>query len=302
MRVFIKSFKLFLFLIISTISFAQSSERTTFELQQQFKNYTVNTVSVSAEKFFDAMHSEMRLSVGTIMKEVDRYSINSNVVYHKYQQYFHDLPVIGNQYLLKEVNDVVALGSGLYTPAIDLNINPEFSPVSISVSAKQYLANKWLRENNKNLNIPQSSQSIDLRTSEPKLCVIYQAFPHSSTNMVLAYQIEVEIIGKAVKEEVYINAQDGTVVFSTSKIKFGDVKGIGKSFYYGDVTIHSDSISPEKFLLIDKSRGGGIEIVDNKHNVFENNSKDWDITNQDRDEVAIDAMFATALFYYMIKA
>ncbi|MEL6864791.1 MAG: M4 family metallopeptidase, partial [Bacteroidota bacterium] len=80
------------------------------------------------------------------------------------------------------------------------------------------------------------------------------------------------------------------------------VPATGVTKFYGEQTFCVDSVAPNEYYLRDLSRGNGVFTFDESSNEpFRNDSNYWDLTNENQDEVAIDAHFSAVGFYDLMK-
>ncbi len=80
------------------------------------------------------------------------------------------------------------------------------------------------------------------------------------------------------------------------------VPSTAQTKYYGLQNIITDSVGPQEYILHDPTRGEGIFITNNNDDSeFTNDSPHWDLTNEQQDEVALDAHYCTQQFYDMMS-
>lgn len=275
------------------IALAQSS-KSAIDLQKEFSNYNC-TASVSHQNYFDQMANPMGISEGTEMKVLRAINGSDKNVHYKFQQYYKDLPVIGNIYILHENNGKVNYANGLYTPYLNVNTEPSISEKNALQKATIYMGG--IHTDNKE---KWRTQSIIKNISPPVLCIIDQSYPDNSGQMRLTYQIDMESTEPLKKMRYFVDAHNGEMIKSLSLIQEHGVPSKGHTKYYGVQNMITDSIAPDKFLLQDITRGGGIRILGPDDKVFTNNTNTWDLTNAKKDEVSLDALYCTQNFYDLL--
>jgi len=278
-----------LFFIIPVCSgvLAQSSV-SPVALQKKYSNYEVSARGLSAANYFGQMSAEMHLTSDDEMILKSRYKPSENVIHLRYTQTYKGLSVIGNDYILHEKNNVITRANGRYSPDLNIDIHPKISVSNaVSVAEREFIS-------------IQKAGDHDNRISVPSLCVIDAIFPKISGISKLAYQIDIENHSGPAKRRYFIDAGNATIISSYSLIHEHNVPGTGVSRYYGIVPIVCDSIAPNEFMLRDNSRGGGIYVTDYAGTGYKGNSKHWDLHNDLRDEVAVDALYTSEQYYDML--
>ena len=247
--------------------------------------------ALSLENFFRKEYEPMGLNSPEDMQYKRSFDDNSPVIHHRYEQLYKGLPVVGGSYTLHTKDDVLIKAGGMVYPHIEVNTIPKIDQkkaVERSIDIAYY-----------ELGVESSTDL--LIASEPSLCIIDEGYPEQSGKYLLAYEVTVQdVLARHYKTKYFINAHSGRVITSLPEIIHTDVIGLAKTRYYGDQTIHTDSLGPGQYRLYDSSRGGGIwtkNDADFAPEDFFDDDNIWDNINAVRDEVAGDAHYCTAAHF-----
>jgi len=218
----------------------------------------------------------------------------TDFVRKKYHQYFKDLRVIGGTYTLHFNNQKIEKSSGFLYPYIDLDIIPQIGEKEANTSAIEYMKIKLSMNVDKN---------AEWKIESNKLCILSKEIPHYKGNMTLAYEVVVFQNGVEfpIREKVYIDAKEGYLIDSFSKIKSDAVPAKAVTFHYGEQNIVTDSVGPNEYYLRDLTRGDGVITLNDERDVFFDDDNYWNNFNNARDEVAGDAHYCTSHFYDMMN-
>lgn len=280
-----KSHRRYLTLVIlSTIHcfvFGQTKSLSNAYLAKQFGNYENKDASFTHLNYFAEMAERMHLSEQSEMVLSAAIKGENGYVHYKYKQFYAGVPIFGNTYFLHEKDGVVAKAGGLYSPQVIQSTKPFFDATAALMKAQQAMgAAKYAAEK-----------------TEPILCFIDPVFPKTSETLVLAYQVDLNSLVPLDKQRIFIDAHTGKVVRSFPLIMHQGVPSTAKTKYYGTRNIITDSLGTQEFVLHDPTRGQGITVTEASGGYFTSTSSNWDLTNDAKDEVALDAHFCTQEFY-----
>ena len=246
---------------------------------QVSKYHDVSDQTVRVEDFFKVKQSMLGVSSVDAWQSVDQVS-NQLGVHHRYQQLHRGVKVINAQYILHATAD------GRVTSANGLSASIDALEVSPSLTADQVRDHLLAQEDARHID------GIDL-------VIVDAAFPQTSGRYLLAYAAKVGLDHD--HQTIYIDAHTGDRIAHESHVCYHAVPGEGQSFYYGNVTFNVDSLGPDDYLLYDSERDIRVYNDADGRSEFRSSSPTFDLVNEDRDEVAIDLMWASAGFYDMMK-
>ncbi len=279
------------YLFFAFVSFGQSEEPSKSKLVYR------PLEKVKVDQFFDYYkNKEGGMDDVTMIAAPKGRSKFSNL-HPKFSQSYKGIEVYGSTYSLHLKNGFVHYTTGKLYNDIDTDVTPTISEDVAKSNATQHVLRKLSKESDKPLGHDKMKSDIK------GLVVIDVSYPASSGKYTLAYKIEVKSLMKAVKYEVIASAKNNTIIFDQNLIKHGNANGIGKTFYYGNQNIVTDSLAPNRFVLRDLSRGKGITTFTNasgsSNELIVNTNNVWD-NDEVNDLVAIDAHYTTAAFYDMM--
>ena len=281
--------------LISFSLFGQSSSQAKLEVLSAFDHFKPDR-PVSADVFFEDYKPEMALSHDDEMKIVQEIDGHRGFRHLKYSQLYKGIPVLGMRYILHEQGGVVKSANGAYLPDIRMDITPTISPDEALASAQR------------DMNAVVYSWDADMYQAFPKLGqkppavlhIVDLAYPHQSGEYALAYVIEMMSHIPYDHQQYIIHAQTGQIINTIPLLKEHAVPATGDCRYYGTQSIIVDSIGPGHYELKDPTRGLGIITLDGDRELWTHEDRHWDLTNHQRDEVAIDAHYCASRFYDMM--
>ena len=284
-------FTILLALILSTISFAQSSQSIK-KLIKQNKIFTADKIGVRNNTFFGEYGQQLGLSPDSEMTLKARQEEKNGMAHYRYHQSYKGLPVFGTYYIIHESENGVKNATGYIAPNLQMDIVPKIDEQLAILRASGSYSPEIAGPN---LPLPLLEPYDNVSAS---LCIIDANFPKLSGEHLLAYNVILERNNPEEKRQVFVSAVDGDIIFEQSLIHHEAVNGTGVTKYYGTQNIVVDSLNPNKFLLQDPTRN--ILSIDENGEVIEGNSKYWDLTNAEQDEVILDGHYCTQEFYDMM--
>lgn len=124
--------------------------------------------------------------------------------------------------------------------------------------------------------------------------------------MRLCWKFDVYSIRPLSRQEVYVDAANGEIIFTNERITETDVPAVANTYYSGVQDITCDSISPTSFRLVESGRGGGIETKNMQGGTnhsgsvhFTDTDGYWDNVTPEHDEAATDVHWAAEATYDM---
>ncbi|MFN0216095.1 MAG: M4 family metallopeptidase [Saprospiraceae bacterium] len=276
---------LFLFCLPLQI-FGQNTSLSNASLVKTFTFYKNTDPSLNHQNYFDVMSEKMHISESSKMVLTETNTDQNGNKHFKFQQFHEGLPIFGSRYILHETDGKVMLATGHFTPQTNISAKPGINaPTAISFAKRTMNAIEY-----------------DPRAVEPLLCFIDPAFPKVSENLRLAYQVDLYSTKPADRRRYFVDAISGKILLNLPLILQEGVPSKAKTRYYGTQNIITDSLGPQEFVLRDPTRGEGIFIYNDNGSNFTNTSSTWDLTNPQKDEVALDAHYCTQEYYDMMLA
>ncbi len=275
-----------LFFFFTNVVFGQNPSLSKTALSQQFRFKKYENEAVNASNFFEFHGEAMGLSEDDTFLEYKVNTTPGKATHRKFRQYYKEVPVFGMNYLLHEKDDYVYASNGSYLPMLDLDVNPTLTKeeaVQAAVGYSDHGTLAWEQDPDK--------------YPDPSLMIIDNNYPKISSKQVLVYSVEIQSFKPYDKQQYFIDAKTGHLVFQLSMLQGVSVTGTGVSRYYGVQEIVVDSLSPDKFVLTDDTRGDGITTFNSDFSLFEDEDNYWDYSNEKNGEVAFDAHFCTEKFY-----
>ncbi|HNQ69410.1 MAG TPA: M4 family metallopeptidase [Bacteroidales bacterium] len=125
----------------------------------------------------------------------------------------------------------------------------------------------------------------------------------SKSNLRTAYKFNIYSKKPITRQNIYVDAVSGEVLFDLSLIHVSDAIGTAVTQYSGNQQIHTNYTGTE-YVLNDNTRGGGIRTLNCNMGTdyeaateFVDNDNYWNNVNAQLDEYATDGHFATAATY-----
>ena len=267
-------------------TFGQKTTLSNAHLVKTYKAYKNPDPNLSHQNYFDAMAGKMGLSAQSKMVLTEESEGKNGYTHFKYQQMHAGLPVFGSRYILHEKAGKVMTATGHFSPKANVTSIPGFNATTAIAFAKKDM----------------KATAYDTKATEPVLCFFDPAFPNVSETLRLAYQVDLHSTEPFDKRRYFVDAATGKIIKKLPLILHQGVPSTAKTNYYGVQNIITDSIAPQEFVLRDPTRGEGIFIYNNDQTNFTSNSSNWDLTNPQKDEVALDAHYCTQEYYDMMLA
>jgi len=281
----IASYSLFFLLFAFQISgLAQTKSPSKVHLSEQYSFFENKDTALSHYHYFEAMRGQMRLSEQSKMVLTNVVEGENGYIHYKYEQQHEGLPIFGNTYVLHEKAGRVTSASGLYSPQMKQPAHPDISAATAISLAKSAMKAEQYAET----------------MLQPTLCFVDPAFPRMSESTRLSYQIDLHSTKPFDKQRYFIDAHSGKVIRHFPLVLEEGVPSKAKTKYYGTQNIVTDSLAPNQFVLRDPGRGGGIVVKGTNGSAFTNTNSNWDLTNQQQDEVALDAHYCTQEYFDMM--
>lgn len=307
-------------LLCSTLSLKSATD---FKLVKQRLSLENSKVPTYME--FDAanrpMVSEMdqvfaryfKSTPGFSFVEIGREEDQLGFVHIRYEQTYEGHPIELAEVIAHTKNQKVYSFSGKLmdqapvTNSIDLSENDALQMAKIYVGATSY---KWESVN--------EEYHLKFETNNPtatyypvgELKYVSSGLDLNPAEMKLTYKFNIYAQEPLSRQEVYIDAQNGNIVFYNNLIHTANSQGTAVTAYSGTQTITTDSLGPASYRLRSTGRGNGIFTYDLQRGTDYSNAVDftdsdnfWNNVNNDRDQYATDAQWGSegTYDYYFTK-
>ena len=233
---------------------------------------------------------------------------HSEIKYQKLQQYYKGVKVVYGEMVVSSKQDNLKSLNGHFVEINDLSITPQLSEqAALQAALDQIGARKyaWQDENFENMlkNEQQNSSASNYPVGE--LVVIEKDLLGEHPTPVLAYRFDIYTLDPLGRNEYYIAANTGEVVFVNPIMLH--VQGTATTRYSGNRTIETQQ-NGSTFRLRDLTRGNGIttwNMNDGLLNTstathFTDNNNTWtaaEFNNANQDNAALDAHWGAEMTY-----
>lgn len=209
----------------------------------------------------------------------------------KYKQKIGDIPINNATIIIHSQNGYVKNKNGNhYTIDKELNVHQIDEAVAIDKAKERFIS-----VISEKLNAEISLDDVIIEKVEKSYSD--SQFPKYTNTLVPSFDVHLSLSQHAIALMILIDASTGKVLFENDKIRHNSVPGIGKSNYYGNVPINLDSISHQKFVFHDNSRGASITVNDfYSKNPIEAKTSQIDFEDP-WENAAIDVLYGTRKFY-----
>jgi len=252
--------------------------------------------NIKSADFFDHKSNQMGIGTDDHMILVMEMPGKNNYTYKKYEQSYKGVPVFGSAYTLRVQDGNVKRATGYYLPYIDMEVIPKISSDKAFQFAMQKMnAKKYSWQDEGLTKIPGYTEK-----PTATLMIIDEAFPNTSENYKLVYQVDLQSVEPVDKKRFFIDAYTGEALLDLPLMMHQAVPGSGLTKYYGEQNFTVDSVAPGQYVLLDPSRGNGNAVFNSNGEMFTDSDNFWDLFNEDQDEVAVDAHYCTERFHDMM--
>ncbi len=221
--------------------------------------------------------------------------------HYRYQQTVQDIPVYGAVYLIHcKAGKVASMNGHLFDQPVEMNPTPTLTPdEATAIALQQVPAITYAWE------IYSTALEQPMGTyPEPQLVWVPKHLDYLAPEFRLAYQVEVYAAEPHERKELFIDAENGLVIAEKDLIAHVDEEGVAKTELSGEQTIIADRVAPGNYRLRESGRGSGIVTLNLQGNTgigfavdFEDNDNYWDNVNEQQDQFATDAHWATEMYF-----
>jgi Zn-dependent metalloprotease len=238
------------------------------------------------------------------MRFVKTDKVTAEVSIARYQQYFKGIKVEHGNYTISSRADAVQFMNGnIYKTAAGLVTAPQITEAAALAKATQHVgAKKYMWDDAEGILALQFETGTTSTTGIPEGELVfvedYFSGDEPDGKLHLAYRFDIYAASPLSRNDVYVDAATGKILFMNSIMKHAH--GEGNSLYSGRVSFVTRQTSSTSYSLHDDTRGGGIHTYTLNGGTNVNNRVE--VTSNDTvwaTGVAIDAHWgATKVFDY----
>lgn len=261
---------------------------------------------VSKTAAIDVLKKVLHMQPGDNLKGTRSDQDESGMNHLRYQQYYQNIKVVSGEYILHEQQGRIITANGLFHANLKINTTPSVSESASlqsalkEVNAKSY---KWeIREEEAHKKLLDKNSSASwypkgelvilpsmkgVKTQTPTLCWKFDVYAHEPMS----------------RYDMYVDAQNGNVLYKENRICNVSVTGSGNTKYSGTQTFITDSVSAGNYRLRDASRGNGVETYNMQNGTVYGSAVDFtDADNVwtstvNQDNAALDAHWGAQKTY-----
>ncbi|MCX6257070.1 MAG: M4 family metallopeptidase [Bacteroidia bacterium] len=235
---------------------------------------------------------------------------NNGEIITRYLLTYNDIPLHDGMFIVHEINGKITAIDGNIPDKVDF-LNQKILEGNIAVVKAIDFTNaelyKWQvpAEELRLKNITGNPDASWYPTAE--LVAFPASYPLFSNQYRIAYKVNVYSLKPLKYADLYIDAQDGTVLFSMDKLVTTDAVGTAVTKYSGTRQITTDSYNGS-YRLREADRGLGIETYNMATSTNQASAVDftdadnyWNNVNAQIDEAATDAHWAAEMTYDFYK-
>jgi len=144
---------------------------------------------------------------------------------------------------------------------------------------------------------------------EGELVFVSKDLDINPASLRLCYKFNIYANKPMSRQEVYVDAANGDIVFTNNLIHTANSQGTANTGYSGQQTITTDSLSANSFRLRQTALGNGVNTYDLNNGTsfaaavdFTNNSNIWSISNAQQDQYALDAHWGAEQTYQYLSS
>lgn len=203
----------------------------------------------------------LKITENADLKELSSFNDKLGMTHYKYQQTVNNVPVEGGIYLLHCANSSIYSANGHFYSSLNVNTQASLSPDAAiqkalsDIAAEKY---KWEDEEaDKALKMLLNNPNAQYYP-QPTLCIVPESGNYKSPNFRLAWKMDIYATKPLARYWVYIDAQNGNVLWKQERIHTNDVPGTANTAYSGTRSIVCDQ-NGSTYRLHEASRGNGVQ-------------------------------------------
>ena len=258
--------------------------------------------------FIQNQHANIHFDIRAIDSNIDLVG-NTHI---RYQQFYQNIPVEGAMINLHCKGITPHSFNGTFFPNLNIDISVFLKEKEALILAQKTFPSNALfawDEYDNELIKKQGISETESIVAYPKaeMVIISKDATLLQKDFRIAYQFNILSSSPFLFKKVFVDAQDGTILYTKELIYHIDKKGTAHTKYSGIQNIICDSIAPNKYTLIERGRGLDSIIVRNSKAVvssflFYDDDNYWNNFNAQKDEVATDIFWGIEQTYDYYKS
>lgn len=266
-----------------------------------------NPQDISASGFFENYQESMGFDQNHSFNLLSAKEDNLGIYHARYQQYYKGVKVEGAQIILHSRSNALQKANGRLVKNLQGSPNASVSFKEALNTAKQLTgASSFYWENPEMEAWIKDVKHDPNATFVPKEELVWldPQFSQNGENYKLAYKLDLFFEASDDHRLFYIDANNGNLLWEEHQCHSAAAHGQAQTKYHGLQNIVTDSITANKYVLNDVTRGGGIQTLNaqtgtsiNSAVDFEDADNYWDNTNSQLDEAATDAHWGAEMTY-----
>ena len=292
--------------LFSMASSGQYLKQTTVETSAGWYRFKSN-VHINTALFMENASSKLGLDKHNSFRVVKTETDDLGFTHTRLQQAYKGIDVEAADFILHENGGRLISMNGKLVENLNLSVIPGISSQLAIIKALDFINAKsymWQKRENEEM-LQEILQDPDASYyPSPELVIAHEDFNQNGADYRLMYKMDVYATHPLSRQDVYIDANTGEIVFTLDKIHTGDVPGVAHTKYSGIQNIITDSVAPGHYRLRESSTGGGIETYNmlrtrnySQAVDFTDSNNVWDNFNAFQDEVATDAHWGAQTTY-----
>jgi Zn-dependent metalloprotease len=227
--------------------------------------------------------------------------------HYRYQQTCQGVPVLGADIVVHTQQGKAVSVNGRLIKGLNVNTSPAISADAAIQKAISFVgADRFMWEDPKNEEMLKHISGNLNATYYPaaELVILDRQLGTDPAHYRLAWKVNVYAQNPLSYQDIYIDAQSGSVYHIINRIKTTEVTGTALTKYSGSQSIQTDSTAPSSFRLRESGRGSGIETYNMATGTnysaatdFTDTDNFWNNVNAAKDEVATDAHWGAEMTY-----
>lgn len=284
------------------------SSRVLINAQSRVPSFIVYSkgTSIPASGIFESLRKPLQMQMADGWKLKHAQKDNMGFTHYRYTQTYNGVPVEKGEYLVHERNGRVESVNGMWMDGITVNTNPALNEAAAFSAAKNFIGAalyKW--------EIPAEETQLQLVQNDPaatwlpkgELVIVCRNNDIYKKEYHLAWKFDIYAAQPFSRNYVFVDAQDGSILYSQNRIWEADVAATGTTRYSGTQSFTCDNYGSGQYRLRETARGQGIQTF-NAHNStntagatdFTNTTATWTST-ANGDDCARDAHWGAEKTY-----
>lgn len=297
-----------LYVLFTQPFFAQQLEQLATETAPGWYTFKSN-INLSTDQFLNMAVEVFNLGSNHQFTITKVQTDELGFTHTRLQQYYKGVQIEGADLILHERNSRLKSINGKLKRNINLVVSPTLDSKTAITKALDYIgadAYMWESEKNNNFLKEVLKDSSASYYPNPVLQIVN---PKSDIDQYkLVYKVNIYASKPLLKQDVYIDANLGKVLYSINGFHLADTTGVAFTKYYGQKNITTDYVQATGLFRLRESTGGGIHTYDGRNGLlptkdFTDSDNVWNNINVHQDEIATDVHWGAeqAYAYYLEK-